>query len=284
MCGYNEVSSKSVTSDMLSVQIDKASSKYEGQKMVKIYTSGSFLDTAEISLENRKKIFSAFGSAERILFESRPEFITEESFSEIDKRKAEIAIGLETADEEILKKCVRKGFTVADYTHAAERMRSMDVPLRTYLLLKPPYLTERAAVEDTIRSIAYASPHSESISINPVNVQKNTVVDSLWRRGNYRPPWLWSLVEVLRRGKDLSECRLMSSPSGGGTIRGVHNCDDCDRKVLEAVKRFSFSQDTKVFDDLNCGCRKEWATIMDIQDTIGTTVDTARYLSELDME
>lgn len=71
----------------------------------------------------------------------------------------------------------------------------------------------------------------------------------------------------------------MSSPSGGGTVRGVHNCDACDRKVLEAIQSFSFEQDLAELDGLECGCRGEWTALMDVQGTMGTTVDVARHLS-----
>jgi uncharacterized Fe-S cluster-containing MiaB family protein len=59
----------------------------------------------------------------------------------------------------------------------------------------------------------------------------------------------------------------------------VHNCDRCDRKILDAVQRFSFSQDVDDLGGLDCGCRREWAGLMDLQDTMGTTVDIARHLS-----
>jgi radical SAM enzyme (TIGR01210 family) len=278
MCGYNSASSRAVTPDDIRAQMSKAAQRYKSERLVKIYTSGSFLDPNEIPLDIRSEIFSVFNPAERILFESRPDFIVEENLADLDPRSA-VAIGLETANEEVLRRCVRKGFTVEDYTRAAGVLREKKIPLRTYLLLKPPYLTERAAVQDAILSIGYASKFSESVSINPVNVQRDTVVDMLWRRGNYRPPWLWSLIEVLRKGKEISECRLMSSPSGGGTTRGAHNCDRCDRKILDAVQRFSYSQDLDDLGDLDCGCRKEWTGLMDLQDTMGTTVDVARYLS-----
>ncbi|WP_147654350.1 archaeosine biosynthesis radical SAM protein RaSEA [Methanomassiliicoccus luminyensis] len=279
MCGYNAASSRAVTIEDLKAQLAKATERYRGERMVKLYTSGSFLDENEVPPEVRDEVFSAFGKADRILFESRPEFITDDSLSRIDCARSAIAIGLESSNEEILRKSVRKGFTVADYTRAAEVMLDRKVPLRTYLLLKPPYLTERAAVEDAISSIQYSSQFSESVSVNPVNVQRDTVVEALWRRGNYRPPYLWSLVEVLRQGKEVSGCRVMSSPSGGGTARGVHNCDRCDRKILDAVQRFSFNQDAGEFEGLQCGCRKEWAAVMDVQDTMGTSVDISRYLS-----
>ena len=279
MCGYNAASSQMVTPEDIRAQVAQAAQRYNGERMVKIYTSGSFLDPREIPLEVRAEVFSSFSTAERVLVESRPEFINEQNLSDLDRRAA-VAIGLESSNEEILRKCVRKGFTVEDFTRAARLLREMGTPLRTYLLLKPPYLTERAAVEDAIRSISYAAPLSERVSVNPVNVQRDTVVDTLWRRGNYRPPWAWSLVEVLRTGKRMSDTRIMSSPSGGGTIRGVHNCDHCDRKILDAVQRFSFSQDLEDLVVPDCGCRQQWAALMDLQDAIGSSVDIDRYLSD----
>ncbi|MDW5563309.1 MAG: archaeosine biosynthesis radical SAM protein RaSEA [Methanomassiliicoccus sp.] len=279
MCGYNAVSSKAVTTEDLRRQLEKAVQRYQGEGMVKIYTSGSFLDPEEVPLDLRSEVLSSFTAAERILFESRPEFITDANLKDIDPRSA-VAIGLETANEEVLRRCVRKGFTVQDYQRAAEVLLERELPLRTYLLLKPPYLTERAAVQDAIASALFAARFSESVSVNPVNVQRETVVDALWKRGNYRPPWLWSLVEVLRQGRENTDTRIMSSPSGGGTARGVHNCDHCDRKILDAVQRFSFSQDLDDLGGLGCGCREEWTAIMDLQDTMGTAVDVARYLSD----
>lgn len=284
MCGYNAASSRAVTSGDLRDQLLKAVQRYRDEPMVKIYTSGSFLDPEEVPVALRDEMLSSFNAAERFLFESRPEFITPGNLEGIDPRSS-VAIGLETANEEYLRKCVRKGFTVTDYAKAAEVLLEMKMPLRTYLLLKPPYLSERTAVQDAIASVGFAGRFSESVSINPVNVQRDTVVDGLWRRGNYRPPWLWSLLEVLRQGKSSTSARIMSSPSGGGTPRGVHNCDRCDRKILDAVQRFSFSQDLDDLGGMECGCRREWAAVMDLQDAMGTTVDVARYLSdELEFE
>ena len=44
MCGYNIASSPKVTEEHLRAQIEKALTRYDGEPMVKIYTSGSFLD------------------------------------------------------------------------------------------------------------------------------------------------------------------------------------------------------------------------------------------------
>ena len=280
MCGYNAASEEGIGEAELRTQLQQVVQKYDGEEMVKLYTSGSFLDVKEIPVIIRNDIFASFPAAKRILIESRPEFVTEGVMDTLPLERVQVALGLESANDDVLRKSIRKGFTVADYERAAILLRSKGVPVRTYLLLKPPYITEGQAIADTLRSIEFASPYSESISVNPLNVQAGTTLEGLWRRGDYRTPWLWSLVEVLVKGKQLTDVRVFSSPSGGGSLRGVHNCDKCDHAILEAVKRFSFSQDAKEFDDLDCGCRKEWESIVRLQDAMDTSVDINRYLGD----
>jgi len=280
MCGYNQVSDPNITAEDLRAQLQGALARYEGEKMVKIYTSGSFLDDREVPPEVRTDIFEAFAPSERILFESRPEFVTDESLRTLPQAKVQVALGLESANDEVLAKSIRKGFKVADYEQAARCLTENQVPSRTYLLLKPLFMTERQAMDDTIRSIEFAAPFSESISINPLNVQRDTVVESFFRRGDFRPPWIWSLIEVLKAGKVLTDARVFSSPSGGGTPRGVHNCGTCDAALLKAVDAFSFSQDVKEFDGLDCGCRRMWKAQLEVQDAMRTAVDLDRHLAD----
>ncbi len=280
MCGYNSASDSSIDLSDILAQLKVAIGRYDNEKFVKVYTSGSFLDRNEIPLEARNAVMDAFPSAKSILFESRPEFVTPEELDALPDGRVQVALGLESADNEILRKCINKGFLVEDYVRAASLLKERGIPMRTYLLLKPSFLTERRAMQDTIRSIAFAAPYSESISINPLNVQKDTMVERLWRRGDYRPPWLFSLVEVLKAGRGLTEKRVFSSPSGAGSLRGVHNCEKCDASFIEAVKRHSFSQDVKEFGDLDCECRTRWQNDLRLQDVMRTSVDVERYLAD----
>lgn len=280
MCGYNSASDSTITPDDLLRQLGSAVARYEGEDMVKIYTSGSFLDEREVPPQVRDRVFDSFGASRRILFESRPEFVTDDALETLPRGKAQVALGLESSSDEVLAKSVRKGFKVADYEKAARCLKDNDVPVRTYLLLKPPFMTERQAIRDTVRSIGFAVPWSESISINPLNVQRDTVVESLFRRGDFRPPWTWSLIEALKAGKRMTGVRVFSSPSGGGTPRGVHNCERCDAASLQAVERFSFSQDAKEFDGLECGCRERWRAQLDVQDAMRASVDLDRHLAD----
>lgn len=274
MCGYRNASMDAVTKDDLLKQLDYAMSKYKGEEFVKIYTSGSFLDENEIPADVRARIFEAFSGCKRILFESRPEFITREVLETVPKTVT-VALGLETCDDEIMKLSIRKGFTPKQSREAGLLVKEVGLKVRTYLLLKPLYVQERKAIESTIESVKFADEFSDEISINPVNVQKGTVVEKIWKRGDYRSPWIWSLIEVMKRCSGNTKARLMSSPSGGGTQRGVHNCGKCDQTALDAVERFSFSQDVKDL-AVDCECKSRWQNYMTSEVMLGTAVNLDR--------
>lgn len=274
MCGYNNASMQQIAEAELMVQLDKIMGRYDGEPFVKIYTSGSFLDTEEIPVPVRERVFDEFSECERILFESRPEFITKEVLETIPKNVT-IALGLESSNPQVLSRSVRKGFTPEDSKRAGKMIKDAGLSVRTYLLLKPLYLTESQAIEDTVASAMFADEYSDEISINPINVQRRTQVESLWKRGEFRPPWLWSLIEVFKRLHGKVDARLMSSPSGGGSNRGVHNCGECDRGILDAIERYSLSQNPKDL-EVKCKCNDNWKDYLMAEKMLGTSADIER--------
>jgi radical SAM enzyme (TIGR01210 family) len=136
--------------------------------------------------------------------------------------------------------------------------------VRTYVLLKPPFLTEAEAIADSIATINYASKVSDTVSLNPVNVQKGTLVEKMWRNWSYRPPWLWSVLEVLKASSGRAK-RLVCEPTGGGRERGAHNCGKCDDAILSSIKAFSESQDPSRLGWPECSCREIWSGAKEIE-------------------
>ena len=274
MCGYNSASMPQIGEYELMAQLDRILEKYNGEPFVKIYTSGSFLDINEIPLSVRERLFEEFSGCERILIESRPEFIDENVIKTLP-RSITLALGLESSDPEVLRRSIKKGFTPKDSRRVGMMLHEAGLTVRTYLLLKPLYMTESQAIEDTVRSAIYADPYSDEISINPLNIQRRTQTERLWKRGEFRSPWIWSLVEVMRRLSGNVSSRLMSSPSGGGTNRGVHNCGECDRRVLDAMEKFSLSQDIRDL-DVTCTCVEDWKNYCKAEKMLGTSADLER--------
>jgi archaeosine synthase beta-subunit len=266
MCGYaKDTLGRSATPEELHQQLEAALRTYRGEPYVKIYTSGSFLDDREVDATSRQRIVEGFaGQARRLLFETLPEFATAETLEPLRQGfpgEIEVALGLESTQPEVLLRYVNKNSPPEAYFDAADRVRRLGLRAKGYLLLKPPYLTEREAIEDVVTSVRLASPHFDALSVNPVHIQNGTVVEWLYRRGRYRPPWLWSLSEVMRRGAaHRGTTRLVTFPTAGGLARGPHNCGTCDRRFLSALEEASLSQRFDGLAGLECACGVEWRT------------------------
>ena len=275
MCGYvYDSAQKPPSHDELMKQFGNAMSRCKDEEFIlKIFTSGSFLDDGEIDAETRNEMLSLLAAdtrVKKVIAETRPEYVTPETVSEsiasLGKR-FEVAIGLETSNDVIRKDCINKGFTFSDFARAGEVAKRAGATVKAYLMLKPPFLPEGIALNDMIQSINDAAPYAGTISVNLCNVQKGTLVDEMFERGDYRPPWLWSAVEVLKKGKNSNpDTILMSDPVGAGSARGPHNCGKCDKDVAEAIRNFSLTQDSGVFDNLDCECRELWRKVVELED------------------
>jgi archaeosine synthase beta-subunit len=271
MCGYaRDTLGRSATPGELAHQLSRALARYRGEPYVKIYTSGSFLDDREVDPASRAAIVRAFsGRARRLLVESLPEFATDTALSPLRSEfggQLEVALGLESTDPVVLARFVHKNAPPSAYLEAADRVRALGIRAKAYLLLKPPYLTESEAIDDVVRSVGEAAWRFDALSVNPVHIQGGTVVEWLFRRGRYRPPWLWSVVEALRLGAtQRRSARLVSFPTAGGLPRGPHNCGSCDARVLAAIEEASLSQRFEPLADLDCACRETWRSAVRLE-------------------
>lgn len=248
MCGYFNDVSKNVRVDNLKNQIDAMSDAIEDTKVLKVFTSGSFLDPREFPIEARNYFFEKIkGRIEKLLVESRTEYITESNIAYLKNYgiPIRIAIGLESANDEIMKNSINKGSTFSKFVTAADAVKKMGYELRTYLLFKPLFLSEEDSIADMVDSIGKASKYSTDISVNPMNIQKNTMVEYLWKKGLYRLPRLWSLARILLESRKFG-VQVVSYPTGGNKERGIHN-DTRDTELLQLIYNCSLEQN---FDEL----------------------------------
>ena len=264
MCGYfNDSIFSKVSSEELQAQFETAMQTYKGEKIVKLFTSGSFLDSSEIPESMQQTILGTLAEqAEKISVESRPEYVTKKRLSAIQplfhSKQFEVGIGLETSNDLVRHNAINKGFAFDDYLNVVRLLKNHQMKVKTYVLLKPPFLTEKESLDDCICTTREISDKTDSISLNPTNVQRHTVVEFLWKRDQYRPPWLWSIVEYLKQRKNITNAFVKCDVVGGGSNRGPHNCGACDHKIVQAIADFSLTQDTKVFNDLSCSCQEQW--------------------------
>jgi len=273
MCGYvaESVEGGTVAHEDLMTQVEKCldhedENADEPAGQIKIYTSGSFLDEREIPAETRAAIAETFADRDRMVVESLPDFVEREKIADFTDRgiETDVAVGLETATDRIRHDCVNKYFDFTEFERAANEASDAGAGIKAYLLMKPPFLSEPEAVVDMKRSIRRCAEVDgcHTVSMNPTNVQRHTMVEELFHDGGYRPPWLWSVCAVLESTVDV-DAIVVSDPVGHGSDRGPHNCGECDDRVQRAIKDFDERQDPAVFDQVTCECERTWETVVE---------------------
>ena len=261
MCGYfNDTVPGGVSTEALLAQWAQVIPHLTGKRYAKIYTSGSFLDPTEVPLDFAIQAMAEMHAAgvEKVLVESLPEFVHARHMDYGAAPALEVAIGLESATSLVLDKCVNKRMKWDGFMRSCANARDVGASVKAYVLLKPPFLNEAQAIDDTVSSVKQAASHVDKISINPVNVQRHTVVERLWKRGEWSAPWLWSVAEVLHRTADC-DVRVYSDPTGGGTQRGAHNCGTCDQALLDGLTTHRLGGEIPV---AVCDCRGRWEALL----------------------
>jgi radical SAM enzyme (TIGR01210 family) len=183
-------------------------------------------------------------------------------------------MGLETSSDVIRKQSINKGFSFRNFADAAIAARENGATVKSYLMLKPLFLSEKEALEDIVQTVRDAAEYTDTFSINLCNVQRGTYVEYLWDRKQYRPPWLWSIVDILQRTKaEFPDMIITSDPVGAGSKRGPHNCRECSHDVADAIRLFSLMQDLSCFEHLSCDCKDLWEQVLDLEDhTFGSPI------------
>jgi len=266
-CGYfNDVRDDVSAEDMFSQweSAKNSTNQFEGCQMIKVYTSGTFFEDRENPPEWQETVLKETAEMGlHLVVEAQAQMCTPEKIEWVASLHpgCTVAIGLEAYDDSVLRFHVNKGFTTKQWHRAVEMLRENDLRVKTYLLFKPPFMSEGDALNHTTSWLIDVAPFSDEVSVNPMNIQKNTIVDRLFRNKEYRTPWLWSLVEMIKRADERlndTRCRIIVHPTAGGKIRGAHNCGKCDPDVVAAIERYSVSGETQEFNHLECSCEAHW--------------------------
>jgi archaeosine synthase beta-subunit len=242
--------------------------RIEDAEIIKIYTSGSFFDRDEVP----KEVIDEAGALFRgkiVIAETRPEYVDPDALdyfiSIIDngtqQKPLYVAIGLETTNDRIREKSINKGFSYSDFKKAVSSARNTGTGIKAYLLMKPLFLTENESMNDMKQSLKDISGIVDIVSMNTCTVQRGTDMEYYWKQGAYRPPYLWSVAEVL----ESAPMEVLCDPLGGGQSRGAHNCGVCDKDIVDAIKYYSLSGDRSVISAVakkECTCREEWKLIL----------------------
>jgi archaeosine synthase beta-subunit len=244
-------------------------SKYDIGKIgiLSIYNSGSVLNPSEVEPDALETIFrdiANISSVRKVILESRAEYINPERVGRLadilgKDRLLTIAVGLETSDDLKRALCVNKGTSTSEIKNAVESL-GKTATTQIYVLLGLPFLTETESIEDTVESIKFAKEiGAGEIHIEPMTVQRYTLIEQLAERGLYRLPSVYSIYEVLRRV--VPEIRPYVSPFMHMPLpeKIPGGCPFCTHKMINGLLNiYNIRREISSLEYDNCNCIGEW--------------------------
>lgn len=266
-------------------QLDKVDISSFENVAIKLFVSGSFLNVNEIPVKVQEYIFKEFNKYDQIkevIVESKPEYIDEDSLkrlaSIISDKIFEIGIGLETSNEDTRLNKINKGITNAAFERAVNTINSIqeyDVRAKSYLLVKPILISEKQAIEEAIDSAKYSKEVGvRRLAYCPATVHGGTMMDSLWKRGSYNPPWIWSTVEIIKQVRKTVDIPMIMDTAGFGTRRGPFNCKKCNAKLKSLIIKSNLEQEiSEELENFTCECKEKWEADLEFSDILNTTTN-----------
>ncbi|MDA0282269.1 MAG: radical SAM protein [Planctomycetota bacterium] len=224
-------------------QIDFALERLPKAQHVKLYNSGNFFDPKAIPREDWTAIVDRVQHFRSVIVENHPKLCGDGCFVfrdllAVHNVELEIAIGLETIHPEVLPR-LNKQMTTDDFSRAARKLSSEGIRLRTFILLRPPFLSEAEGVEWALRSIEFAFEQGVSCcSIVPTR-GGNGVMEQLRLAGWFAPPQLASMETVQEQGFELHAGRVFMDTWDAQKIAA---CPDCALRRIERISAMNLSQ------------------------------------------
>ena len=271
MCGFSGATRKysrgiHLPLALFKLLISRAKNLLSTSDVVAVYNGGSFFNPDELSEALPEWLcgnIAKLADVKELFVESRPEYIQEEQIrslvSILGGKTLKVGIGLECSTDTIRQHCVHKGFSKAQYKRAVDILKVNGASVLTYVLLKPPFLTEKESIDEAVATIEYAfASGSTEVALESAFVQPNTFVSKLYEAGEFQPPWLWSIIEVLQKVAGFHRTRLGGFLDEPIPIAVPHNCSNCNSHVLYSLQSYRETLSVDNFASLDCECKGDW--------------------------
>lgn len=257
--------------------------------LITVYNNGNFFSDVEMPPKAKQHIYACVRQslAKTLVVESLPQFINppkiEEVRTHLGNKQLVVAIGLQSSDDLVRNLAINSTCTKQGFERAVRLLQKNGYLAQAFLMVKPPFLTENEAVEDTVNSIVYLSDLDIK---NPIlcatRVAPNTLVSCLYREGRFRPPWLWTIVEVLEKSAILAPGSFprvavgeLKSNSNSDSVCPA-NCPICSEKLIAALEQFNSTRNLEVL-NIPCSCLTDYRNYLTLENaSLGKTKLTDR--------
>jgi len=176
---------------------------------------------------------------------------------------------MESTNKLIREACVNKDLT-SDFLDRLMILRNNNIYITASVLLKPPFLTEKEAIEDTLNSVKELLDNNlvDHVNVMTMSSKPLTIVRKLEEMGLYKLPSIWSTIEVIKLlgpnyGDRLSFRGLIMGDTLDDT-RSAHGCNECSNKIMPQLLKISkytpkkWKEFIRLANSIDCKCKKEW--------------------------
>ena len=213
----------------------------EPLRQVKLYNSGSFFDRGAIPLSDHPAIAERLRGFEHVVVECHPALVNDAVVRFRDLLGGatfEVAMGLETIHPDVLPR-LNKRMTTEQFATAAGFLRRHDIALRSFVLVKPPFLDEAEALLWARRSTEFAFDCGSSVvSLIPVR-PGNGALDELAAQGHFSPPALTTLERAAEHGVASRRGRVFADT---WDLEQFSRCPGCFAARRERLNRMNLAQ------------------------------------------
>jgi hypothetical protein len=205
---------------------------------VKLYNSGSFFDPAAIPPADYEPVARRIAFARHVVVESHPLLVGDRAraLRDLLSGSLEVALGLETAHPEVLRK-LNKGFDLTQFARAADFLAAQRIALRVFILVNPPFLDGQSGLEWAVKSAGFAfACGAGSVTLIPTRAG-NGAMERLRESGEFVPPTLAMLEEAQRAALALGRGRVFADTWALEPFSSCPRCFAARRERLEAANQ-----------------------------------------------
>ncbi len=129
--------------------------------------------------------------------------------------------------------------------------------------MKPLFLTINESIEDVINSVMDICEYTDIISLEPVSIQKNTLVEYLYQRNLYSIPKGWMIRDIVIALNKKDVLNKFELRIGGFEFYPIpelviNNCNNCNKSLYKAIDYYNSTKKIDKIIELSCDCYKEY--------------------------
>ena len=251
MCDlWKNTTDRRVSDGAIAEQIEYALARLPPARHVKLYNAGNFFDAQAIPPGDWVPVAKLLKPFQTVIVESHPRLIGRRclDFRDMLRPQLQVAMGLETVHPDVLPR-LNKQMSLADFETAARFLTARDIAVRAFILLRPPFLDEVEGVFWAKESIRFAFDVAVECCVVIPTRAGNGAMDELQRQGQFTPPRLESLEEVLEYGIGLQRGRVFADL---WDAERFYSCQYCGPARVKRMQMTNWTQQTapRVF----CSC------------------------------